>query len=144
MKKILIALLLISSVCRSQEIVTFSAKSRLVQSLAPFIKNNDDTAFINLYQRWVDKYKINPSPSATTQVSVDSISIRVIAACYRYLLSWPQGASSVGDDFKSDIATLRSGNATLDGLLDAIDAAFASELAEQRLKGRRLLTGKNN
>lgn len=83
-------------------------------------------------------------PNNTTQVSVDSIPVTVIAACYSKVLSSPQGSTSVGDDFKADVAALRAGNSTLDGLLDAIDQAFSNELAEQRLRGRRLLTGKNN
>lgn len=145
MKKILIALSILVSVNSfSQEIVTLSIKARLVQTLAPFVRGNDDTAFINLYDRWKKKYEVANPPNNTTQVSVDSVSIRVIAACYSKVCSWPQGASSVGDDFKADVAALRAGNATLDGLLDAIDQAFSAELAEQRLKGRRLLTGKNN
>lgn len=85
----------------------------------------------------------NP-PSGTTQVSVDSIPIEVVKACYSKVLSAPQGSTSVGDDFKADVASLRAGNSALDNLLDAIDQAFSNELAEQRLRGRRLLTGKNN
>lgn len=127
-----------------QEIVTLSIKARLVQYLAPFVKHNDDTAFINLFDKWKVKFMVASPPSGTTQVSVDSIPIGVVAACYSKVLSAPQGSTSVGDDFKADVATLRAGNPSLDNLLDAIDQAFSNELAEQRLRGRRLLTGKNN
>lgn len=145
MKKIILILtLFICVTCAGQEIVTLSCKARLVQTLAPFVKASEDTAFINLYDRWKPKFMVPSPPSGTTQVSVDSISIKVISACYRWLLNWPQGATSVGDDFKADVAALRAGNPTLDGLLDAHDQYFSNDLAEQRQRGRKLLTGKNN
>lgn len=146
MKKILpIITLLICSISHSQDstIVTLSIKARLVQTLTPFVRANDDTASVNLMNRWIKKYEVTPNPSGTTQISVDSIATTVVAALYSKALSWPQGAPSVGNDFASDINAIRTANSYLDRLCDAIDLAFTNELNEARLKGRKLLTGRN-
>lgn len=149
MRKILFIIAIVFSIQsfgQDTTIATLSIKARLVQTLVKFVKNHDeDTSFTNLYYRWIKKWQVAPAswPSGTTQVSVDSIAVTVIAACYSKALSWPQGASSVGDDFKSDVATIRSNNTYLDRLLDAIDAAFAAELSDTRTRGRALLTATN-
>lgn len=145
MKKLLILFLFIPFLGKSQDstIVTLSIKARLVQTLTPFVRNNDDTAYVNLLNRWIKKYETTPNPSGTLQISVDSIATTVVAALYARALSWPQGAPSVGSDFAGDINTIRTANTYLDRLCDAIDAAFTNELTEARLRGRRLLIGRN-
>jgi hypothetical protein len=143
MKSILILFLLFSFAANAQ-IVTLSTKARNCQYLAGFVKSHDeDTTYINLLNRWCDKFRVANAPTGTTQVSVDSISIQVVAGLYSKALSAPQGTSSVGDDFKADIATIRTNTPALDALLDAIDAAFAAELSYMRTRGRKILTGTN-
>lgn len=148
MKKILLLVVVfISLQANSQDttIATLSIKARLVQTLAPFVRANNDTAAINLLHRWDKKWNVPKAnwPSGTTQVSVDSISVKIIAACYAKASSYPQGAASVLDDLKADIATIRAANSYLDQLLDAIDAVFSNVVPNDRIVGRILLTGTN-
>lgn len=146
MRKILtVACVLWSFAVFSQDstIATLSIKARLVRTLAPFVDNSNDTAYINLLHRWIKKYDVPNPPSGTTVVSVDSIAVTVIAECYRKLKAYPQGATGVGDDFESDIASIRAGNTYLDRLCDAIDAAYSGMIPTVGRMGTRILTGKN-
>lgn len=141
----LLILLLFPVVVQAQDttIATLSIKARLVQNLAPFVKQGDDTTYLNLLYRWVKKYDVANPPSGTTLVSVDSIAVTVIAECYRKTKSYPQGAAAVGSDFESDIAAIRAANPYLDRLCDAIDVIYSTVIPNARNAGRKILTGKN-
>lgn len=146
MRKILIAVCILWSFAvfsQDSTIATLSIKARLVQNLAPFVKQGYDTAYINLLNRWIKKYDVANPPGGTTLVTVDSIAVTVIADCYRKAKSYPQGAAGVGADFESDIASIRAGNTYLDRLCDAIDAAYSGIISTERNAGRRILTGRN-
>jgi hypothetical protein len=148
MKKIILFLFLLTtlkSFSQDSTIATLSIKARLVQTLVPYVKQNiDDTAYINLLQRWVKKYDVANPPNNTTQVSVDSIKVQVIAALYGVAYGYPQGVPAIGSDYASDILTIRNANTYLGRLCDAIDARFANMATEARTRGRKILTGKNN
>lgn len=147
MKKILFIILVTCSMFASAQdttIATLSIKARLVQTLAPFVKFNNDTAYVNLLNRWIEKFHVANPPSGVTLVVTDSIAVTVIADCYRKCYSFPQGALAVGSDFAADVAAIRAGNNYLDRLLDAIDTEFAEKIANARTFGRTILTGKLN
>lgn len=146
MKKLFSIILIVVSLSLSAQdstIATLSIKARLVQTLAPFVKNGDDTSSINLMIRWIKKWDVVNPPSGTTQVVVDSVSVILISALYNKAKSYPQGAASVGDDFESDVAAIRAANPYLDKLLDDIDVIYNSVVPDSRTRGRKLLTGKN-
>lgn len=145
MKKLLTIIFFGCSVAYSQDstIATLSIKARLVRTLAPFVDNSNDTAYINLLHRWVKKYDVANPPSGTNLVTVDSIAVTVIAECYRKMKSYPQGATGVGDDFAGDIVAIRAANTYLDRLCDGIDAAYSGMIPTVGRAGTRILTGKN-
>lgn len=146
MKKILSIIFIVlslSAFAQDTTIATLSIKARLVQTLAPFVKSGEDTAYINLINRWVKKYDVANPPSGTTLVVTDSIAVTVIADCYRRAFGFPQGAAAVGSDFAADVASIRAGSAYLDRLLDAIDVVYGNIINSARTAGRKILTGKN-
>ena len=145
MKKALIILLLaigLKSSAQDTTIATLSLKARVIQVLAPWVKSQDDTSFVNLFHKWSQSFRAS-SPSGTTPVSVDSVPVVVIQRLYDEALSWPQGSPSVGDDFKADVLVIRTASTNLDRLLDVVDAAYSDKLTRVRTAGRRLLTGRN-
>lgn len=132
------------AVAPDSSIWTFAIKARLVQTLAPYIKQRNDTANIRLLNKWIEAYNVASPPSGTTLVSVDSVPINIIAHCYRKCYSYPQGAALVGSDFAADVAAIRAANHYIDELLDGIDAEFNGVVGDARAFGRTILTGKTN
>jgi len=133
-----------NAVVPDSSIATFSIKARLVQTLAPYVKQRNDTGYIRLLNKWVEAYNVPVPPSGATLVSVDSVPIIVIAHCYRKCYSYQQGALPVGSDFAADVAAIRASNHYIDELLDAIDDEFSGMVADARAFGRIILTGKTN
>lgn len=146
MKQLFIIILISCGIAASAQdttIATLSTKARLVQTLAPFVKLSNDTAYVNLLNRWIGKFNVVNPPSGTTLVVVDSIAVTVIAECYKKCYLYPQGVLAVGSDFASDVAAIRAGNSNLNRLLNNIDAEFNSKISQARNFGRAILTGKN-
>lgn len=147
MKKILIILFIIPVLASAQDttIATFTIKARLVQTLTTWVKSNEyDTAYFNLFNRWFVKMTVPVQPSGTQLVSVDSISVKVIADCYHRAYSYPQGALPVGADLAADVSAIRAANPYLDRLLDAIDVIYGAKIPNERISGRRVYSAKNN
>lgn len=141
----LFILITLKSFSQDTTIATLSIKARLVQTLVPYVKQNiEDTAYINLFARWVKKYDTQTPPSNTDIVTVDSISVSVISQLYGICQSFPQGAANVGNDFGGDILAIRNANPYLNRLCTAIDVTLAAIVVDARKRGKKILTGKNN
>lgn len=146
MKKIILILfLLISTLGKAQDttIATLSIRASLVEVVAGFVRGNDDTAYVNLLYKWASYYRTNGVPPGSTQVSVDSVPVNVIAAIYRRASNFSQGSTEVLTPLQADILTIRNGNAYLDRLLDQIDDREGIVVPIIRIVNRRLLTGRN-
>jgi hypothetical protein len=147
MKKIILSLSILFSVasfCQDSTIATFSIKHRLVQLFIPFVKHNEDTAYVNLYNRWMKKFPDPKNlPAATVQISVDTIAVTVIADIYDLASSFPQGASAVLADLQSDVATIRAQNSYLFRLLKAVDDKYAAIVPSGRSRGKKVETASN-
>ena len=148
MKKLFVIILIscglsVSAQVPDSSIATLSIKARLVQTLAPYIKQRNDTPYIRLLNKWIEKYNVAVPPSGATLVTIDSVPIIVIAHCYRKCYSYSQGAAAVGSDFAADVAAIRASNHYIDELLDAIDNEFGNMVSDARAFGRIILTGKN-
>lgn len=140
MKKLFLAMLLISGVANAQDstiVLNVQLKAGTIRELAEMAKSQTDDSHFNVFLKWRTSFKAT-NHSDNANVTTDTIPTVLVAEMYRFLYGI-KGTEL--DDFATSITSKRNTNAYLDRLCDTIEAEDTSKAAFRKTKGNIALRG---
>lgn len=147
MKKILIILTTIISLgAAAQEIqgfvLNFGLQKRDAELMAFHMKSISDSTY-RMFLKFQDAYKASPSASASTVLTIDTVSTQALFELYKAVANDPNYVA-VGSVDRVENAIEGTGNAILNAAIATYVASLTTAFNDRKLFGRFLFIGRKN
>lgn len=140
MKKILLAMLIISGVAGAQDstiVLNVQLKAGTIRELAFIAKESLEDSHFNVFLKWRTSFK-STNHSDNENVTIDTIPTLLVAKMYSVLHDTKGEAL---DDLTQSLISKRNTNDYLDSLCTSIEGVDTSKKANRRSLGNKMLRG---